>query len=204
MDLAVVDTRSPTRWVYSTLAYDGTLAYDSTQRRKTVRDRMKPLGVQWGNDHDSFPAVANAQSKPLHETILSPLNLPEHNGCNKRLAGVVDESTSSCTSCHMGAFAAAPGIVISMGQNGPQNVPSILHFPNMCTTADTANANYFSDYAYPAPYPGSSGVIAAAIPLDSSLQLQVAFAQYAVFKKPQASSTCLGADAPRSPSTSGH
>ena len=45
IDLAVVDTRSPTRWVYSTLAYDGTLP------GKTVWDRMKPLGVQWGNDH---------------------------------------------------------------------------------------------------------------------------------------------------------
>jgi hypothetical protein len=74
----------------------------------------------------------------------------------------------------------------------------------MCTTADQANANYFSDYAYPAPYTGSSGAIAAAIPLDSSLQLQVAFAQYAVFKHPQPPPTCPDADAPRSPSAHGH
>jgi hypothetical protein len=31
------------------------------------------------------------------------------------------------------------------------------------------------------PYPGSTGAIKAAIPLDSSLQLQVAFAEYAEF-----------------------
>jgi hypothetical protein len=194
MDLAVVDTRSPTRWVYSTLAYDG------TRPGKTVRDRMKPLGVQWGNDHASFPAVPQGQSKPLHETILTQLNLPEHDGCNKRLAGVVDQANSSCVSCHMGAFAAAPGVLETQGTN----VPAIFSFDGMCTQFNQANANYFSDYTYPAPFPGSSGAIAAAIPLDSSLQIQVAFAQYAVFKNPQAPRTCPDAGAPSSPPTPNH
>lgn len=70
--------------------------------------------------------------------------------------------------------------------------------------ADKANASYFSDYVYLAPYPGSTGVIAAAIPLDPSLQLQVAFAQYAVFKDPQAQRTCPDPDVPRSSLAPGH
>lgn len=186
IDLAVVDARSPTRWVYSTLAYDGTLP------GKTVWDRMKPLGVQWGNDHESFPAVPQSQSKPLRETLLSPIGIPEHYGCNRRLAGVVDQANSSCVSCHMGAYAPAPGVLAVQGTN----VPAIFGFPGLCTEFNQANANYFSDYAYPAPFPGSTGTIAAAIPLDSSLQVQVAFAQYAVFKNPQAPRTCPDAGTP--------
>jgi hypothetical protein len=191
MDLAVVDLRSPTRWVYSTLAYDG------TQPGKTVWDRMKPLGVQWGNDHASFPAVPQAQSKPLRETLLSPTNIPEHYGCNRRLAGVVDQPNSSCVSCHMGAYSAAPGILQVQGTN----VPAIFGFPGppaqgMCSEFNQVNSNYFSDYAYPMPFPASTGEIAAAIPLDSSLQVQVAFGQYAIYKNPQAPRTCPDAGTP--------
>lgn len=180
MDLAVVDARSPTRWVYSTLAYDGRLP------GKTVRDRLQPLGVQWGNDHATFPAVPQKASRPLRETILAPTKLPQHYGCDRRLAGVVDQPNSSCVSCHMGAYAAAPGVMETQGTN----VPAIFSFTGLCTTYNDANANYFSDYAYPAAFPGSTGEIAAAIPLDSSLQVQVAFAQYAVFKNPQQPRAC--------------
>lgn len=184
MDLAVVDERSPTRWVYSTLIYDGTL------KGKTVWDRLRPLGVQWGSDPDTFPAVDQKQSKPLHDSIAAPIKIYEHYGCNKRLAGNVDQANSSCVSCHMGAYAAAPGTVIEQGTN----VPAIFSFEGMCSTFDEANAHYFSNYAYPAPFPGSTGAIAQAIPLDSSLQLQVAFAQYAYFKHPPSDPTCPPAE----------
>lgn len=180
MDLAVVDPRSPTRWVYTTLAYDGTLP------GKTVWDRLKPIGVQFGSDGKTFPAVPQPQSQPLHETALSPMHIPEHYGCNKRLAGIVDQADSSCVSCHMGAYAAAPGVMQSQGTN----VPAIFNFPGMCSEYNQANSQYFSDYRYPAAFPGSTGEVAAAIPLDSSLQLQVAFAQYAVYKNPQVPRTC--------------
>jgi hypothetical protein len=185
MDIAVVDLRSPTRWVYTTLAYDGRL------RGKAVWDRMKSIGVQWGSDGKTFPAVPQAESQPLHETLLTPMHIPEHYGCNKRLAGVVDQADSSCVSCHMGAYAAAPGVIEAQGTN----VPAIFNFPGMCSEFNQANSQYFSDYAYPAAFPGSTGEVAAAIPLDSSLQLQVAFAQYAVYKNPQLPRTCPDAGA---------
>lgn len=171
VDLAVIDPRSPTRWVYSTLAYDG------TRPGPTVWSRLVPLGVQWGSDPQTFPAVPKDQSKPLWQSVLAPTSLPEHYGCSKRLAGVVDNPSSSCVSCHMGAYAAAPGVLVQQGKN----VPLVFVPKSTCQNYSPDSQSYFSNYKYPMPYPGSAGAIKAAIPLDSSLQLQVAFAEYAEF-----------------------
>jgi hypothetical protein len=178
IDLAVVDSRSPTHWVYSTLAYNGDLP------GKTVLDRVQPLGVQWGNDPHTFPAVARADSKPLYETVLAPTSLPQHYGCEKRLAGAVDQANSSCVSCHMGAFAAPPPYLNIQGIT----IPAIFSFPGLCTTHNAGNEAYFSDYHYPQTFPGGGdpSPFADAIPLDSSLQLAVAYAQYATFVSPRA------------------
>lgn len=51
MDVAVVDERSPTRWVYGTFGYNGTLDGASPW------DRMSPLGLQWGSDPDRKSVV---------------------------------------------------------------------------------------------------------------------------------------------------
>ncbi|MFL6305273.1 MAG: hypothetical protein ACJ72H_17210 [Candidatus Sulfotelmatobacter sp.] len=183
IDLAVVDARSPTRWVYSTLVYNGFLP------GKSVLDRVEPLGIQWGSDPHTFPAVARVDSHPLHETVLAPNSqkeVPQHYGCEKRLAGAVDQANSSCVSCHMGAYAAPPPYLNLQGVT----IPAIFNFPGICTDHNAANAAYFSDYEYPQPYPSSGGSesdpFAQAIPLDSSLQLAVAFAQYAVYVSPRA------------------
>lgn len=123
IDLAVVDNRSPTRWVYSTLAYNGDLP------GATVLTRMQPLGVQWGNDPGSFPAVPSSDAKPVHQTVLAPTNMPQHYGCNRRLAGTVDQSNSSCTSCHMGAYAAPPPYLDIQGVT----IPAIFSFAGLCS-----------------------------------------------------------------------
>jgi hypothetical protein len=178
IDLAVVDERSPTRWVYSTLTYNGNLP------GKSVLDRMEALGVQWGTDPHTFPATTRAESKPLQETVLAPVSLPEHYGCERRLAGAVDQANSSCVSCHMGAFAAPPPYLNIQSVT----VPAIFSFPGMCTTYNADNAGYFSNYRYPQTYPTaqSPSPFAGAVPLDSSLQLAVAFAQYATYISPRA------------------
>lgn len=178
IDLAVVDERSPTRWVYSTLAYNGNLS------GKTVLNRMEPLGVQWGSDPHTFPAVPRGESKPPYETVLAPVSIPEHYGCEKRLAGTVDQANSSCVSCHMGAYAAPPPYLNLQAIT----VPAIFSFPGMCTTYNPGNAAYFSNYRFPQPYPTaeSPSPFASAVPLDSSLQLAVAFAQYATYISPRA------------------
>lgn len=183
MDIAVVDPRSPTRWVYSTLIYDGNLP------GKTVRSRMVPLGVQFGSDPQTYPAVPREKSKPVWQSIHAPVSTPQHYGCEARLAGVVDQANSSCVSCHMVAYAAPVGTV---GQPGV-NIPNPFNLPgdSLCKVADAGNAAYFSNYKYPDPYP--SGQFDDALPLDSSLQLQVAFNEYATALKPPASPTCPAA-----------
>ena len=63
-------------------------------------------------------------------------------------------------------------------------IPAIFNFCDMCTTFNPANSQYFSDYKYPATFPSNG--FTSAIPLDSSLQLAVAFAQYSTFRNPHA------------------
>jgi hypothetical protein len=116
--------------------------------------------------------------------VLAPVKVPQHYGCEKRLAGVVDQANSSCVSCHMSAYAAPAGVLQVQGSN----VPYVFQFDGMCTTYNAANLSYFSDYAYPAAVPGTN--FKDAIPLDSSLQLQVAFQQYAVYKHPEQPRVC--------------
>lgn len=73
-----------------------------------------------------------------------------------------------------------------------ETIPAIFSFDGMCTVNNPANAAYFSDYKYPDTYP--DGKYDQAIPLDSSLQLAVAFAQYATFMNPHAlPATCPNA-----------
>jgi hypothetical protein len=188
IDLAVVDKRSPTRWVYSTLVYNGFLP------GKSVLDHLEPLGVQWGNDPHTFPAVARADSHPLQETVLAPVSLPEHYGCENRLAGAVDQANSSCVSCHMGAYAAPPPYLNIQGVT----IPAIFSFPGLCSDHNAANTAYFSDYKYPELFPSAEpsqpNPFADTVPLDSSLQLAVAFAQYATYVSPRAlPTTCPAA-----------
>ena len=61
------------------------------------------------------------------------------------------------------------------------NIPLIFVPESTCQKFSPASQAYFSNYKYPMPYPGSTGVMKAAISLDSSLQLQVAYAEYAQF-----------------------
>ncbi|WBU52840.1 hypothetical protein [Paracoccus sp. SCSIO 75233] len=172
VDVAVVDHRSPTRWVY------GTFGYAADAPGETVLERLVPLGLQWGSDPQTFPAVPESDSVPATESVLNTtLDTYEHWGCGKRLAGPVDNPKSSCVSCHNAAFAAADGEVSDFGKN----IPSVFGFDGICDIGGSAdNADYFSNYQFPAPYPG--GDYPTAVPLDTSLQMAVAFTQYAIFK----------------------
>lgn len=171
MDVAVVDERSPTRWVYGTFGYDGTLRGD------TVWDRLVPLGLQWGNDPGSFPAVPESESQPIHQSVLAPIDIYEHFGCNRRLAGPVDNKLSACLACHGGGYVAEPaGSISTLGDN----VPPIFGFDGLCTEYNEANADYFANVRYPEAYAG--GGYPDTFSTDTSLQLQVAFMQYGVYR----------------------
>lgn len=175
MDVAVTDRRSPTGWVYGTFAYNGTITDPD------VWKRMSPVGLQWGSDPQTWPAVDSAASRPVSESVIAPINIYQHLGCGGRLAGPVDNRESSCISCHQGAFTAAPvGTVDTMPSgNNTGNIPPIFGFNGMCKVNSPANAAYFSNIRYPQDYPPFPGMHGERINLDSSLQVQVAYMQYA-------------------------
>ena len=170
IDVAVVDKRNPNRWVYGTFAYDGNRA------GATFWDRLVPLGLQWGTDPWTFPAVPQSESQPLQQTVLNPADtLPEHFGCGKRLAGPVDNPQSSCLSCHASGYAAQGASLSTMGQN----IPPSFGFPGICVSYSLDNAAYFQNTQMPQSFP--NGRFPNTIPLDTSLQVQVAFQQWGFF-----------------------
>jgi hypothetical protein len=180
VDVAVTDPRSPTGWVY------GTYAYSAEQPGNTFWDHLLPLGIQYGSDPWTFPAVPKAESIPVQQSVLNPgVNIYQHFGCEGRLAGPVDNAQSSCLSCHGSAFAAPGGAVSTMGTN----VPASFAFAGMCTQYSIANTNYFNNIVAPQKFSG--GNFPDALPLDTSLQLEVAFQQYGQFNTYKAPAACV-------------
>jgi hypothetical protein len=180
LDVAVVDNRSPTRWVFGTFSYvdDAHNPRCRTGQCKTFWDRLTPVGLQWGSDPWTFPAVPKADSIPARQSVLNQnTGAPQHFGCNGRLAGPVDNKVSSCLSCHGGGFAAPPAAV---GVTTPPIFGGAA-FPDMCTNFSAANQQYFNDIQFPMSYTG--GQYQGLLNLDTSLQLQVAFVEYAQFKQ---------------------
>lgn len=84
IDLAVKDSQATdTGWVFATMAYNG------DTEGATPCERMRPVGVIWGND------IANSQ-----QWINTTIGTPQHFGFEGRLNGPVDNPRSSCLSCH--------------------------------------------------------------------------------------------------------
>jgi len=170
MDVAVADSRSPIGWVYGTFTYDGDTP------GTTFWDHMVPLGLQWGSDPWTFPAVPRDASLPLQQTVINPgMGSYQHLGCEQRLAGPVDNPSSSCTSCHASAYAVPHGAINEMGTN----VPPSFGFAGMCDQFSQDNSDYFQNQSAPQGFPG--GLFPTAMSLDTSLQLAVAFTQYGNF-----------------------
>ncbi len=173
MDVAVRDDRTSIGWVYGTYAYDGRL------KGANWWQRLAPVGVQWGSDPMTWPAVDSAQSKPLSQSSIAGA-AHQHLGCAGRLAGPVDNPASSCTSCHGGAYVPSPVGTVATSSN---SVPIFggSGFPQQCAAVNAQNIAYFSNVVYANQYPAWPGVSGPSINLDTSLQLQVAYKEYADF-----------------------
>lgn len=179
IDVAVTDPRSPSGWVYGTYAYNGTI------KGATFWDRLMPLGVQWGADPWTFPAVPKRDSLPLQQSVANPrMDIFQHMGCQGRLAGPVDNPQSSCMSCHASAYAAKPGALSVMGTN----VPPSFGFDGLCQAYSADNAAYFQTTRPPQSFPG--GKYPNAMSLDTSLQLEVAYQEYGQFATAKAPKPC--------------
>jgi hypothetical protein len=96
MDVAAVDKRSPTGWVF------GTFAFDKTAADPVAWNRLRPVGMSWANDPNYTPAD-QAAGKPLTESRISsqiPPFAKSHLGYAGRPNGPVDNPVSGCLSCH--------------------------------------------------------------------------------------------------------
>lgn len=170
MDVAVSDSRSPIGWVYGTFVYDADVSGD------TFWDHMVPVGLQWGSDPWTFPAVPLGSSLPVQQSVFNDdVETFQHLGCEKRLAGPVDNPNSSCTSCHASAYALPRGVLTILGTNAP---PS-FGFKGMCKEFSQENANYFQNQIVPEAFPG--GLFTSVVSMDTSLQLALAFREFGVF-----------------------
>ncbi|SEA23556.1 hypothetical protein [Alkalimonas amylolytica] len=181
LDVAVVDSRSPTNWVY------GTFAYNAGMKGETPWDNLSPVGLQWGMDPWTFPAVPKAESIPARQSVLnqSDINVQaEHFGCHQRLAGPVDNKLSSCLSCHGNAFASPDG-----RQLEPFS-PNIFGFEGQCEQYSAENVAYFQNLKY--PMGPVSGSFPNTISFDTSLQMWVAFGQYWQYARDGAPQPCQG------------
>ncbi len=96
MDVASVDHRSPTGWIF------GTFAFDKTAKDPSPWRRLRPVGLSWGNDHGYTPADQAAGKKLTENTISDqiPAYAAAHLGWAGRTNGPVDNPISGCTSCH--------------------------------------------------------------------------------------------------------
>ncbi len=175
--------RSPTRWVYGTFAYDGNVEADN------VWDKLVPVGLQWGSDPWTFPAVPEAESIPARQSVLNlGIDIYEHNGCRMRLAGPVDNEKASCVSCHASAYVAPNGAPSIMGVNAP----ATFGFDGICDQYSQDNVNYFQNMVPPQDYHG--GQFPNALNLDTSLQMWVAFTQYGFYNTDGQPVQCVNPD----------
>jgi len=162
MDVAVRDDRAAaTGWVF------GTFAYDRNAPDTDPWKRLRPVGLMWGNDPEYTPAD-QAAGKPLKESIVSDQITPyakSHLGWAGRVNGPVDNPASSCMSCHSTAQIAV-------------NAPMIP--PRSCDT-DAKKLLWFRNVAGNQAFGAVNADnctlvtrVPAAVPLDYSLQMQVA------------------------------
>jgi hypothetical protein len=162
MDVAAVDSRSPTGWIY------GTLAFDPKATDNPSWLRMRPVGLSWGNDPGFTPADQQA-GKKLQETTISdqaPDYAAKHLGWAGRANGPVDNPISGCLSCH--------------GTAQYPRVADLAPFNNACNS-DQKKLHWFRNFPGSQPFgamttstclPATSPTPIA--PLDFSLQMQVA------------------------------
>jgi hypothetical protein len=162
MDVAARDPRAGvTGWVF------GTFAYDPTAPDPINWNRLRPVGLMWGNDPGYTP-TDQANGKPLKEGFVSdqvPAYAKAHLGWAGRVNGPVDNPMSACMSCHGTA-------------QYPVDAPLLPG--NNCTT-DAQKLFWFRDFSGSKPFGAVDSttckpktVTTPATPLDFSLQVQVA------------------------------
>ena len=121
VDVAVRDSRvKETGWAFGTFIYDG------NQAGETLWERLTPVGLMWGND----PGITPEMIENGYEIQQSWINtdardIPgNHLGWGGRLAGPLDNPSSSCMSCHMAAGQPSAPILPEIQFSEPRPLPN--------------------------------------------------------------------------------
>jgi len=182
-DVMVWDKRAceTTCWVFGNFVYDGNLPGE------TPWDKLKPIGVAWGNDPEALPG----SGKPLQETVIFPqaAALNEHLGCEyqhgptpvapdpqSRLNGPLDNPKSGCISCH--STAETP--TLGTDSNGNPTTWTLVNVvPKGLCSDPEVNQQYFRNIVAGQPFSD------AGTSLDYSLQLAISIQGYNNWKMKQ-------------------
>jgi hypothetical protein len=150
MDIMVRDSQADSTggWVFGTFVFNGALTNSNPWLN------VVPVGIMWGNDptvtdnlHNSAPKKTIINPNLKQTIINTSADLPAmHLGWGLRLNGPVDNTMSSCMSCHSTAqFPAISPIMPSMAGLNPtdpawmrffRNVPCAKPFDAQATSAD--------------------------------------------------------------------
>jgi hypothetical protein len=159
MDVAAVDPNSLTGWVF------GTFAFDPTATDPVTWNRLRPVGLSWGNDPGIKPS--DIPPKKLKQTTISdqvPAYAATHLGWAGRANGPVDNPISGCLSCH-----------------GTAQYPVAANIFPKDNCDDKKRLFWFRNFKGDKPFGAIDDATclpkppaAALTPLDFSLQMQVA------------------------------
>jgi hypothetical protein len=162
MDVAAVDARSPTGWVF------GTFAFEPTATDTPAWKRLRPVGLSWGND-PGFKPSDQAAGKKLKQSTISdqiPGYAATHLGWAGRTNGPVDNPMSGCLSCHGTAQYPVAANILFDKIKCDTDAKKLLWFRNFKSTKPFGAV----DATTCTPTPPAAPLTA----LDFSLQMQVA------------------------------
>jgi len=162
MDVAAAAPDTKAGWVFGTLAFDPSAADPSPW------NRLRPVGLSWGNDEGVTPAdVSGGQDlMETHVSGLAPAYAADHLGWAGRMNGPVDNPASGCLSCH--GTAQYPRVALLPGRNCKTDDQKLHWFRDVPGTVPFGLVD--NDSCEPIPSSGGTPLVA----LDYSLQMAVA------------------------------
>ncbi len=187
-DIAVKDERpgNPSGWVF------GTFIYHKDEAALSAWPKLRPVGLQWGNDPDrreeaqtlTFDSARHA--KPLQEGWMNPevsdmFTRPERPflGLHGRVNGPIDNGRSTCLACH-----AVQAVANKIGDDSYQPTPEGTYLPwHPCDDQGNVSPDFYGckvkEDRYFANRKGTESFVPGYHALDYSLQLAVSYDNFA-------------------------
>lgn len=141
IQVGVNDPRSPTNWVFLSFGFNPARPAPASGN---LIENFDLLGIQFGNDPETFPAVSKEASQPLHESFVTSFGKSNLEGCYGRLITFLGTPSQSCTGCHQTAY---------LTQQGTR--PFSLDYPSGSCDKEPPNLDlsyYLQNLHYPQNY----------------------------------------------------